>query len=54
MKLEDLMRSHEKYLQEESELRLYETFCRFFGMSPMEMILKYEDKRDEDGVSDEE
>ena len=52
MKLEELMRRHEAYLQEEVEQRLYETFCRFFDMSPMEMIMNYSLEnayRDEDG-----
>ena len=42
MKLEELMTNMRESELETIELQLYETFCRIFEVSPMEMILKYE------------
>lgn len=47
MKIEDLFKRYGEYAQEEIELRMHETFCRFFEMSPMEMLLKYGERGDE-------
>ena len=47
MNIEELFARNGEYTQEEIELKLYETFCRFFNMSPMEMMLKYGGRSDE-------